>query len=51
MKTYITQKGHTTITISKTNRNKLIYLKIKTQAKNLNEVIQKLMGRKANETN
>ena len=42
MKITVKQKGRTTITISKDMRDKLMYLKIKTQAKDLNEVLESL---------
>ncbi len=43
MKTKLTQKGNTTITLAKDTRDQLSYLKLKTHAKNLDEVIRELL--------
>ncbi len=43
MKINVKQRGNTTITLARDTRDELIYLKIKTQAKNLDEVIKDLL--------
>ena len=43
MKINLKQKGYTTIVVEKDTRNKLIAIKIRTEARSLNDVIRELI--------